>query len=604
MLGSERMCGIAGHLAFPAAAAEPARVRRMAQALAHRGPDGEGFHETPRCVLGHRRLSIIDPLGGAQPLFSEDGQIAVVCNGEIYNYRELRRELAPRHDLRTNSDCEVLAHLYEEEGEAMLSRLRGMFALALWDGRRERLMLARDPFGEKPLLYAQRPEGLFFASELGALRAGVPELGALDRAALSDYLELLYVPAPRTMVAGVNKLPPGHLLLADARSVEVRRYFTPPVPGSDPSARARTPGLRSALAEAVRLQLVSDVPVAALLSGGLDSSAVVALMAEELGPGVRTFAVGFGRADDELPFARLLAERHRTEHREIIIDRDVAAQTQDAFAAFSEPIGDSSAVPTVAVCREVAREVKVVLTGDGGDELFAGYDRYRQLAALPHLPGAGALVPLLRALPATRLGSRLRRAARAVGAKGGAARYRALIEVFPLKERRALLGQSAQTAQPLPELSSSEVDCALAFDLGTYLPDDLLFKVDTSAMRFGLEARCPLLDPALAALAVPPAVREKQGGIEGKLLLRAAVKDLLPPEILLRKKRGFGSPVESWLRGPLLPMLQDLVRAKDARLRGHLDGAAIDRALDGAVTGRGNAHQAWALLALESWLRR
>ena len=598
------MCGIAGHLAFREAAAEPLRVRRMAAALAHRGPDGEGFYDSPRCVLGHRRLSIIDPLGGAQPLFSEDGLIAVVCNGEIYNYRELARELAGRHRLRTNSDCEVIAHLYEEEGEAMLTRLRGMFALALWDARQGRLLLARDRFGEKPLLYARREDGLLFASEMGALREGVPELGEIDRSALSDYLELLYLPAPRTMIAGINKLPPGHLLLADARGIEVRPYFTQPVPGSDSVPRARTPGLRAALAEAVRLQLVSDVPIAALLSGGLDSSAVVGLMAQELGPGVRTYAVGFGRDDDELPFARLVAERHRTEHREIVIDRDVATQTTEAFAAFSEPFGDSSAVPTVAVCREVAREVKVVLTGDGGDELFAGYDRYRQIAALPHLPLASSLAKLLRTLPASRITSRLGRAAAVVGASG-AARYRALIEVFPLEERRALLGEgsAARRAQPLPELPS-EVDSALAFDLAAYLPDDLLFKVDTAAMRFGLEARCPLLDPALAAAAIVPGVREKQNAAEGKLLLRAAVADLLPPEILARKKRGFGSPVEAWLRGPLRPMLEDLLRAKDARVRGLLDGAAIDRAVQGAITGRGNAHQGWALLALESWLRR
>ncbi len=596
------MCGIAGQLAFPSA--DPQAVRRMADALAHRGPDGEGFHSDGPIALGHRRLSIIDIAGGAQPMFNGDGSVAVVFNGEIYNYKELRAELAPRHRFKTASDTEVLLHLYAELGDRLVERLRGMFAFALWDKPRRRLLAARDRFGEKPFLYCHRPGASFtFASELRALKASGLPLGDVDRAALSDYLELLYVPAPRTIYSGVRKLPAGNLLVADERGVEVRPYWRPPVPGSRVD-RAPELGreIRECLREAVRLRLVSDVPIAALLSGGLDSSVVVALMAQELGPGVKTFSVGFGQADDELPWARLVADRWKTDHREILVSSEVATQVAEGLGAYSEPYGDSSSVPTVAVCKAVAQHVKVVLTGDGGDELFAGYGRYRRAARLPHVPFAGALERASERLPELPYRSKLRRLLR-VAADGGEARSRDMLDVFQPEERAALLGGERRRAPGPPDCPSGDVDAALAFDLGIYLPDDLLVKMDIAAMRWGLEARCPLLDHELAALAVPPRPSRKQTARVGKLLLREAASDLLPPAILRREKRGFGSPVQAWLSGPLRGLVEDLLRPGSARVRDWLEGREIDRVLDRVVRGRGNAHQGWALLALESWAR-
>jgi asparagine synthase (glutamine-hydrolysing) len=592
------MCGIAGHLAFPRA--DPEAVRRMAAALAHRGPDGDGFLDDGPVSLGHRRLAIIDLAGGDQPIWNEDRTVAVILNGEIYNYRELRAELSPRHTLRTQSDTEVLVHLYEDQGDALVDRLRGMFAFALWDSRKQRLLCARDRLGEKPFVYAERQGGLAFASELGALAAGGFVEGQVDREALSDYLELLYVPAPRTIFAGVKKLPAAHLLVADASGVQLRRYWTPPTPGSRRGEHFSAPALRTALEEAVRLQLRSDVPVAALLSGGLDSASVVALMARELGAPVRTFSVGFGQADDELPFARLVAERYRTDHHEILLRDGVVEQAQAAFSAYGEPFGDSSSVPTVAICREVARHSKVVLTGDGGDELFAGYGRYRQVLRLPHLRALRRAGRVIERLPNFPRRSTLRRALAAMGAKG-AAKVRALTEVFSSGEREALLGFSRTS--PLGADLESDADAAIAFDLRTYLPDDLLYKVDTASMAAGLESRSPLLDHTLAELAVPWPIDDKQDLRRGKLQLIAAVRDLLPEAILGRKKRGFGSPVDAWLRGPLRPLVGDWLRPPGAKVRGWLDGPAIDATLAKLDQGKGNGHQVWALLALEAWAR-
>ena len=592
------MCGIAGHFSIPQASPEAAR--KMGEALSHRGPDGAGEFSQGAIALAHRRLAIIDLATGAQPMTR--GHLTVVFNGEIYNYRELRRELGGAFG--TSSDTEVLLRLYEEAGLGMLPRLRGMFAFAIWDAREQRLVVARDAFGEKPLVYCEREGQLWFASEARALRAGGAPLGDLDRSALSDYLELLYIPAPRSVWTGMRKLPAGHLLVADASGVSVRRWYEPPVPGSAPE-RPSGNDVRERLAEAVRLRLVSDVPIAALLSGGVDSSAVVALMARELGPGVRTFAVGFGDADDELPFARLVADKFACAHSELVVGGGAAESAQAALALCGEPFGDSSIVPTLAVFREVARVSKVVLTGDGGDELFAGYDRYRLAARLPRSARGARAAALLGHVVPARHRSRLHRLSQALGSSG-ARRARALVEVFSLAERQALLHQDAGTS-PLLELDGPEgtrdVDAALQFDLRVYLPDDLLYKVDSASMRWAVESRSPLLDTDLAALVVPPGPSSKQDRAAGKLLLKEAVADLLPPAILARKKRGFGSPVERWLKGPLAPMLADLVRAPNARIRTFLDPRAVDAVLDRSLGPRGNPHQAWALLALESWAR-
>jgi asparagine synthase (glutamine-hydrolysing) len=594
------MCGIAAHLRFPAA--DPEAVRAMTDALAHRGPDGQGFHAEGPVALGHRRLSIIDLAGGAQPLFNEDRTVAVVLNGEIYNYRELADELRSRHELRTHSDTEVLVHLYEDMGTAMLSRLRGMFAFVLWDGRAQRLFAARDRLGEKPLLYVHANGALWIASELRALqRAGAP-LGPIDRSALADYLALLYVPAPRSIWSNVRKLPAGHQLVADARGVKVERYWAVPRPGRQREAPSGSvEQTRELLEETSRLRLRSDVPVAVLLSGGIDSAVVTALAARHAGSPLKTFSVGFGRPDDELPEARALAERLGTDHHEIVVRENAQTEASRAFAAFSEPFGDSSAVPCVEVYREISKHVKVVLTGDGGDELFAGYGRYRQVASLPWLPFADRLVGPLAHLPAWRQVQRARRAGRVIAARRGA-RYRAFLEVFSPAERCALLGQARDATTP-PGDEPSDADSALAFDLDVYLPDDLLVKTDITSMASGVEARCPLLDHLLAEWVVPMPIATKQNRARGKLLLEAATRDLVPAEVFGRPKRGFGSPVDEWLRGPLRGLFGDTVMTPSARIRDWLDGTHVDRTGRTVLNGLGNAQQAWALLALEAWGR-
>lgn len=594
------MCGISGYLRFPVTDVEVAR--RMGDSLSHRGPDGEGTFVEGPIALAHRRLAIIDVEGGAQPIYNEDQTVVVVLNGEIYNYRELAAELRQRHTFRTSSDTEVLVHLYEDFGEEMLGKLRGMFAFAIWDSRKQTLLVARDRFGEKPLLYVTDANSMWFASEFAALRAGGAPLGEIDRDALSDYLELLYIPAPRTIWSNARKLPAGHLLTADRDGVRIRRYWSPPTTGrlAEPSAKLVS-DVRDCLEESVRLRLRSDVPVAVLLSGGIDSSAIVALAARELGRSLSTFSIGFGRDDDELPFARMVAEKYGTNHIESTITDSVEQATSRAFDAYTEPFGDSSAVPTVEVFRLVGQQVKVVLTGDGGDELFAGYGRYRQVARLPRVPGAAALAQAVGTRQWTAPLTRLARAARVLGARGGA-RYRALIEVFSPAERRDLLGAAAGTAS-WPE-APTDVDSALAFDLAVYLPDDLLVKTDIASMHWGVEARCPLLDHELAERVVPLTARYKQNRRIGKLLLRSAIGDLLPPAILERKKRGFGSPVGSWLSGPLRSMFSDLVASRRSRLRDWLDPAAVDRCARAIFDGTGNPHQGWALLSLAAWAAR
>ncbi|MBS2021163.1 MAG: asparagine synthase (glutamine-hydrolyzing) [Deltaproteobacteria bacterium] len=607
------MCGLTGQLAFPRA--DTQAVARATELLAHRGPDGRGTLDEGCLAIGHVRLSIIDVAGGAQPIWNEDRTVAVVFNGEIYNHKALHAELQGRHTFKTRSDTEVMVHLYEERGEAMFPLLRGMFALAIWDANKRTLLLARDAFGEKPLVYALPdapefqgqdgdrcalgPRGISFGSELTAVRSLAPS-AEVDRAALEQYLALLYVPAPRTILRGVKKLPAGHVLRASEQGVSVRRWYTPPRPGI--GTRPDRELLQATLQEAVTLRLESDVPVAALLSGGLDSSAVVALLAKTVGPGLRTFSVGFGAADDELPYARLVAERYQTAHRELVLTLDALAHTEAALAANPEPFGDSSIVPMLAVSKAVAREVKVVLTGDGGDELFGGYGRVRTAGRLPHSRLLGRALSFAAPFAGGKERGLLR-AGQALSTRG-LSRALSLWEVFQVREREALLGEAAPLSFPLDLDDATDADAALAFDLGVYLPDDLLFKADTASMHASLEARAPFLDVPLATLAIPPPAGEKFAHPEGKSLLRDAIHELLPAPILARKKRGFGAPVASWLPGPLRPLITDLVRAPTARLKQHLDATAVDACVDESLAARGNPHQAFALLALEAWLRQ
>ncbi|RDI76254.1 asparagine synthase (glutamine-hydrolyzing) [Gaiella occulta] len=618
------MCGLAGVvLADREGRVERAWLEAMAAALAHRGPDGEAIWVAPGVGLASRRLAVIDPAGGGQPLANEDGSIVCVYNGEIYNFAGLRAELERAgHRFRSRTDGEVLCHLYEAEGDAMLARLRGMFAFALWDAQRGRLLLARDRFGVKPLYHARIPGGLAFASELKALQR-LPGLGRdLDPVALSDYLTYLYVPAPRTILAAASKLEPGSLLGFQHGRLEQTRWWQPPPPGEGAplTLEEAAAELRERLRETVRAHMVADVPVGAFLSGGLDSSTIVALMAEASPHPVKTFTVGFHNAGsyDERAAAKTVANHFDCHHHETIADRSLLAQLPSLVAAFDEPFADSSALPTYLVSSLAARELPVVLSGDGGDELFCGYDwyRYHQL-----LRPAGLLPPALLAPLAAWAAAGLPPVGRATGAAGRARRLLADAALDPLarySRRISCLGEQARAALLADPVAGSGAAAAwYAFlpdgagpvermacaDLALGLADDMLTKVDRASMAHGLEVRVPMLDPALAAFAWALPTSLKLRRLTGKRVLRHAVRDILPPGVLQRRKRGFGVPIGRWLREDPAGW-SVLLAGSQAAADGYLRPAAVKALAERHLAGRAElGHQLWALLVFEVWYR-
>ena len=614
------MCGIAGLVLAPGAEPDRGVLGCMAAALAHRGPDEETVRVFGRAGFAFRRLSIIDVAGGAQPLPNEDGAVQLVLNGEVYNHADLRTELEGRgHRFRTRSDAEVAVHGYEEWGDAVVGRLRGMFALALWDAPRQRLLLARDRLGKKPLVYFAGERGFAFASELRALLEAPLVPREADPVAIDQYLTWQYVPAPRTAFAGVSKLRPGHLLVLEDGRVAERAYWHPRLePDEAISMEDAAAEVRRHLRDAVRVRLMSEVPLGAFLSGGIDSSAVVALMAEH-GP-VRTFSVGFEEEGfSELPYARQVAERYGTEHTEIVVRARAAEVLPRIVEHYGEPFGDSSALPTWYLAQVTAGHVTVALNGDGGDELFGGYDRYalqsrtwaaQRVPGLPAFARAGAAA--LGSWLAPRAGRYLRRLA-----SGPAESYARGISYLDPEEkaslysqemRRALAGHDVYGAfrQTFDAPARGDLlDRAMHADILTYLADDLLAKVDIATMAHGLEGRSPFLDHPLVELALRLPSRLKRRGGEGKLVLRRAVADLLPPEILGRPKRGFGIPVSAWLRGELREMSEDVLFSAAARGRPFFDPAAVRALFDTHVSGRADhGGRLWLLLMLELWCER
>ncbi|MGE0480685.1 MAG: asparagine synthase (glutamine-hydrolyzing) [Phycisphaerae bacterium] len=626
------MCGIAGILSLaPGAVADPAELRAMTATLAHRGPDeaAEYFDPQHRCALGFRRLSIIDLATGRQPISNEDGRVWLVFNGEIYNFPALRRELEPLgHAFQTRSDAETIVHAYEQWGDECVQRLAGMFAFAIWDELRGRLLLARDRFGKKPLVYAVHRERLYFASELKALLAvpGLPR--EITPQALHEYLLLQYVPAPGSIYRGVSKLPPASVLAFSAHASTTptpHRYWSLPpgarFSGSYEDGRERVGEL---LTHAVEKRLVSDVPLGAFLSGGVDSSIVVALMRRLGVSPLRTFSIGFPDPRyDETRYARLVAQRFDTEHHEHIVTPR-AAEILDALAYhYDEPFGDSSAIPTYYVSRYTRQSVTVALTGDGGDELFLGYDRYRAAAWAARLefiprPARGALATLADLLPTHRAKSRTRRAARFLAALDAPAsrRYLSWVNAFtpaqlaagytPDFARRIQFDAPLQDFDRRYELTSgAPAERANRVDLETYLPFDLLTKVDTASMACSLECRSPFLDHQLAefALTLPPEWRMTRAG--GKRILKDWAAQLLPPELLHRPKMGFGIPVGEWFRGELREALETTLLAPDAICARVFQRDWLTVLLRDHVTSHANhEHALWLLFMLEAWAKR
>jgi asparagine synthase (glutamine-hydrolysing) len=582
------MCGIAGVVGGGA------DIRRMTSKLAHRGPDDEGFFED---TLGFRRLAIIDLATGRQPMKGcQDHWL--VCNGEIYNYRELRSRL--KHPFRTQSDAEVILHLYEEMGPACVRELDGMFAFAIWDARRRTLFAARDRMGKKPFVYAHRGDQFQFASEIGALE--VPR--RVDPAVLDSYLALGYIPAPRTIWEGVRKLPPAHTLRLDQDGLTLERYWTPRVEVVPGSLDGYAEQVFGALSRAVRKRLVADVPLGALLSGGVDSTIVVGLLSQSRT--AKTFSMGFPeKAFDESAYALEAARHFRTEHHAFEMGPGALGVLPLLVDRFGEPFGDPSSLPTYLVAQEARKHVKVALSGDGGDELFAGYRRYRAIAGMGRLKrwpqallSAGAW-----ALKGSRSRDRERIRRMLLHSRAPLEEiYGDLVCIFPASMRRALgLSGEPQTAiaDQFRPLSSDPLAAASAADLVTYLPDDLLTKVDVASMASGLEVRCPFLDPEVVELAlkIPSALRK------GKRVLRRAFRGLLPPRILERGKMGFGVPLASWLRGELRPLLEEALSS--LAKRGILDAREVGRlAREHWAGARDHGDRLWLLLVLELWHQR
>ena len=609
------MCGIAGFVGVNAPAHDAAtRVRAMCDAIRHRGPDSDGYFVAQGVAMGMRRLSVIDVGGGDQPICNEDGTVTVVFNGEIYNHRELRRRLEiGGHRFRTRSDTEVLVHLYEEHGTEMAAHLHGMFAFSIWDDRRRMLLLARDRTGMKPLSYREFPGGLVYCSELRSMWVFDSQSLSVSPQAIAQYLAFGYVPGPSCIFDGVRKLLPGHVLTwsADA-GVAVRRYWSPPLP-TEPAASEYelTEMLRGHLDSAVASHLESDVPLGAFLSGGLDSSTVVALMSRHAAGHVKTFSIGFAEEGyDESSAARVVAKHFGTDHTELIVRPDVEEIFESVAGMFDEPFADASAIPTFLVSQLARRTVTVALSGDGGDELFGGYARYPKAIGQASHP-AGRLQhwvsDLALLLPHVFPGrNRLLNIGRGPWGKYATTVVQPLLVAEGGVAARDLPGGRASLDEMLLDHVRREVgeDFAAAImliDIDTYLPGDILTKVDRTSMAVSLEARVPLLDAALVDFALGIPGRMRVSAHETKRLFRRAIRGLVPDFVLSRPKRGFELPLTKWFRSELRHRVEAL-RTPSAELRTYVDLKAVRRLVfENGVGRRDHSVLLWRLIALEFW---
>lgn len=636
------MCGIAGAVwNEPEAALPPEVLQQMVHSLRHRGPDDEGTYRSefqmrqarPGLLgvgLGFRRLSIIDLAGGHQPLCNEDQSVWVVFNGEIYNYPQLRARLeGSGHTFRTESDTETLVHLYEDEGLDFVRLLNGMFALAIWDAKRGQLLLARDRLGQKPLCYRLETKRLLFGSELKALLQ-VPDVPReIDPTALDAYLTYQYVPHPQSILRGVRKLPPGHLAVYREGKLEVRRYWTPDFATElslgPQEAQER---FEQHLQTAVRMRLRSDVPLGAFLSGGIDSSLICSFAQQELDRPLHTFSMGFSDPEyDETAYAVQTAQHLGTEHHEFRIDHSVVPEVMPKLAwHYDEPFGDSSAIPTYFLSKYTREYVTVALTGDGGDELFAGYPRYsanRVGAWFDRLPEGLkwlATWQLWQRLPSgTRQRSYLRRAKRLLKhlAESPIRRHVQWISIFD-EARRAVFYEDDWLAQlpdadPVDFLTAAfeqikgrdPLTAASLADLNTYLPCDLMTKIDIASMAHALECRSPFLDFHLVEFVAQLPMRYKMPRWQGKWLLKQVAQTRLPEEIIQRRKQGFGVPLEPWFRGPLREWMREILLDPQTLQRGFFRPAAIEQLLSEHDAGQyDHSARIWALLSFENWVRQ
>src|SRR5215208_1145340 len=625
------MCGITGwaNVDFHTPSLEGGRelLQAMCERMIHRGPDSEGLFVTSGAALGMRRLAIIDLVTGEQPAFNEDKSVAVILNGEIYNYRELRADLEKRgHTFRSASDTEVLPHLYEEYGDGMIRELNGMFAFALWDSRKRRLLIARDRFGEKPLYWGVFDNTLLFASEPKVLLAHPSVEPALNLQALRQYLSFDYVPAPFSIYEGINKLPAAHKLTLEDGRMDIERYWqlsyrtAVPVPSEAEAAEQ----LRELMADAVRMRLVSDVPLGVLLSGGVDSSTIAALAVRASSEAVKTFSISFAEASfDESAYARGVAKFLGTDHHEERLSANLAANLVSEIGAWmDEPFSDPSLVPTYLLSRFTRKHVTVALGGDGGDELFAGYQMYaghRWAEVYKHVPAVlrrGIVEPLVRLLPVkTKNLSFDYKALRFVtGVKYDAvARHHVWFGSFTPEEQMQLLSPEAlaasdgeiyaQAREIAEECDSADLVTRMqSVDTRLYLAEDILTKVDRASMAVSLEVRAPFLDPRVAEFAASLPCSYKLRGHRTKYILKKAVREMLPPFVTRRGKKRFGVPVAEWLKVKLRPLARDLLSPERVRRAGVFNPAYVARLQDEHERGIANHRKLlWTLLMFELW---
>jgi asparagine synthase (glutamine-hydrolysing) len=627
------MCGICGFLdSRQTEQSKRDSLRKMCGIISHRGPDDEGHYINGDVALGMRRLSIIDLAHGHQPLSNEDETVWVVLNGEIYNFQKLRDELESKgHRFRTRSDTEVIVHLYEDVGLELFRRLRGMFALALWDTKRKRLVLGRDRIGEKPLYFRREAHRFLFASELKSLLQADDVPRRLNFAALREYLSLGYVPAPLSMLDGIEKLLPGHYLVVDQEGIKDHQYWD--VPFGQPEKHSEQEWIertRAKLIETVRMQLVSDVPLGAFLSGGLDSSSIVAAMAQMTGRPVKTYSIGYEGEHtyyNELPYAKVVAQAFGTDHHEIVVRPEVSELLPKLVWHLDEPVADSACLTTYLVSKLARQSVTVILSGVGGDELFGGYRRYlgdSMVRYYRHLPGPVRrkwLPALLARIPQDRHSlwkDYARYAAAFVNSAelDPASRYIEYVTLFPPQAQGKLLlegatrsGQTAIAASALRGYFNhcddpDDLNRILYADLKTSLPDDLLAMTDRMSMAASIECRAPLVDYEMIELSSHMPSHLKVRGFQLKYLMKQAVAPWLPPEILQRKKRGFGAPMGAWLRKDIQPMVSELLSEEATRKRGLFSWPAIQQLLaDHAAERKDYTDQLFSLVMLELWLQ-
>ncbi len=624
------MCGIAGWINLENNRGKnhsEAVLHSMCERMKHRGPDSEGLWLDETVALGMRRLSIIDLHTGEQPVYSEDKSVVVVMNGELYNFKDVRKDLEKRgHKFVTNSDTEILPHLYEEHGDAMLEHLNGMFAFALWDKRKKKLLIARDRFGEKPLYYGVFDGKLIFASELKVLLANPSVKTKINIDALRRFLSFDYIPAPFSIYENIYKLPAAHFLSVENGEVKTRRYWnlTFHKNGNTPTLEKASEQLRELLGDAVKMRLVSDVPLGILLSGGVDSSAVAAFAAQHATEKVKTFSIGFEEDSfDETKYARRVAKHLNTDHYEEKLSVGKAADLISEIGTWlDEPLSDGSLIPTFMLSRFVRKHVTVALGGDGGDEIFAGYPMYfahkvaNLYSAIPRFLRSGLIEPIVRNLPVSTANLSFDyKAKRFVAASkyDAVTRHHSWFGSFSIDEQRNLLnkeilentsGDIYKSARDLLKIcdAASEIERMQFLDMNFYMAEDILTKVDRASMAVSLEVRAPFLDPRIAEFAagLPPEYKLK--GNIGKYILKKAVEPLLPKNILQRPKKGFGIPIAQWLKGRLNPLMHEMLDSNSIKNQGLFDEKFVQKLVKEHETGAASHHkQLWTLLVFQLW---